>query len=242
MTHRPDGRQPAPESPGQAAGRRGTFGTLRQGVKYAAAGALGGVLLDALLGTTRIEALNTEAYEVHERAGRPVVFALWHGRLLPPTYRHRHKRIVTLASQSGDGEYITRILHHWGFHVVRGSSSRGGDTALRELIRLVRGGRSVAVTPDGPRGPREKLKPGVLQIAQLTGAPLVPVASAASRAWWFESWDRFLIPKPFARVRIMYGDAFLIPRRADTAELASLAERIEARIAALTQLVEAPFS
>ncbi|CAN5849345.1 hypothetical protein BH23GEM9_BH23GEM9_04850 [soil metagenome] len=222
--------------------REGRTGALRSGWHYAALGKLAGLLLDALMATTRIEALNTEAYRSHQRQGQPVIFAVWHGRLLPPTYRQRNEGLATLASRSGDGEYITRILHHWGFQVVRGSSSRGGEAALRELIRLVKGGRSVAITPDGPRGPRERIKHGVLQIAQLTGAPLIPVVAAASSAWWFESWDRFLIPRPFARVRVMYGDAVFIPRKTAAGDLAPYAEDLEARLAELTQRVEAPFA
>jgi lysophospholipid acyltransferase (LPLAT)-like uncharacterized protein len=210
-------------------------------LKYALAGAAGAMTLSSLLGTTRVEAVNADAYEQFHRRGQPVVFALWHGRLLPPTYRHRHRQIVTLASRSGDGEYITRVLHHWGFDVVRGSSSRGGDTALRELIRKVRSGKSVAVTADGPRGPREQMKHGVLQIAQITGAPLVVVGSAASRAWRLNSWDSFLVPKPFSKLRVVYGDAVFIPRDLKAGDLPAMAHRLEQTMAQLTLDAEAPF-
>lgn len=216
---------------------------VKQGsLRFALAGAVGGTLLDALMATTRIETINEEAYRTHHRAGQPVLFALWHGRLLPPTYLHRGQGIVTLASQSADGEYITRVLHRWKFHVVRGSSSRGGDTALRELVRLARAGRSIAITSDGPRGPRERLKFGVLHMAQLSGAPLVPVGSAASSAWWFESWDRFLVPRPFAKLRVAYGDAVFIPRDTDSDGLAAAARRIEDTIGRLTRVAEEPFA
>jgi lysophospholipid acyltransferase (LPLAT)-like uncharacterized protein len=210
-------------------------------LKYAFAGAAGALTLSSLLGTTRVEPVNAEAYEQFHRRGEPVVFALWHGGLLPPTYRHRHKKIVTLASRSGDGEYITRVLHHWGFDVVRGSSSRGGDTALRELIRKVRSGKSVAITADGPRGPREQMKHGVLQIAQITGAPLVAVGSAASRAWRLNSWDSFMVPKPFSKLRVVYGDAVFIPRDLKAESLPALAHQLEQAMAQLTLEAEAPF-
>jgi lysophospholipid acyltransferase (LPLAT)-like uncharacterized protein len=210
-------------------------------LKYAVAGAAGAMTLSSLLGTTRMEPVNTEAYERFHRQGQPVVFALWHGRLLPPTYRHRNRQIVTLASRSGDGEYITRVLHHWGFEVVRGSSSRGGDAALRELIRKVRSGRSVAITADGPRGPREQMKHGVLQIAQVTGAPLVVVGSAASRAWRLNSWDSFMIPKPFSKLRVVYGDAVFIPRDLKAEGLPAMVNRLEQIMAQLTLEAEAPF-
>jgi lysophospholipid acyltransferase (LPLAT)-like uncharacterized protein len=210
-------------------------------LKYALAGAAGALTLSSLLGTTRVQPVNAEAYEQFHRRGLPVVFALWHGRLLPPTYRHRHKEIVTLASRSGDGEYITRVLHHWGFDVVRGSSSRGGDTALRELIRKVRSGKSVAITADGPRGPREQMKHGVLQIAQITGAPLVAVGSAASRSWRLNSWDSFMVPKPFSKLRVVYGDAVFIPRDVKAEGLPALAHQLERVMAQLTLEAETPF-
>jgi lysophospholipid acyltransferase (LPLAT)-like uncharacterized protein len=212
---------------------------MKGGWRYTAAGRAGGLLLDALLRTTSVERINPEAFRLHRAAGQPIVFALWHGQLLPPTWLHRHEDMVTLASRSTDGEYIARLLHHWGYHVVRGSSSRGGESALRELVRLIRAGRSVAITADGPRGPHEKLKLGVLQMAQLTGAVLVPVGTAADSAWRFRSWDRFLLPKPFARIRIAYGDALRIPRDTDAAGLAAHAELLEERIAEQVRLAEA---
>jgi lysophospholipid acyltransferase (LPLAT)-like uncharacterized protein len=210
-------------------------------LRYRLAGAAGALTLSSLLGSTRVEPVNAEAYEQFHQRGQPVVFALWHGRLLAPTYRHRHKEIVALASRSGDGEYITRVLHHWGFEVVRGSSSRGGDAALRELIRKVRSGKSVAITADGPRGPREQLKHGVLQIAQITGAPVVAVGSAASRAWRLNSWDRFMVPKPFSKLRVVYGDAVFIPRDLKAAGLPAMAHQLEQIMAQLTLEAEAPF-
>jgi lysophospholipid acyltransferase (LPLAT)-like uncharacterized protein len=207
--------------------------------QYAAVGRGGGLLVDALLSTTRIERINPEPFRAFQEAGQPVIFALWHGRLLPPTWLHRGEGVVTLASHSADGEYITRVLHHWGYRVVRGSSSRGGDSALRELTQLIHEGRSVAITADGPRGPREKLKYGVLQMAQRTGAPLIPVGTAASRAWRFNSWDRFMLPKPFARIRIAYGDGVFLPSALDADGLAAEARAMERRIAERTAVAEA---
>lgn len=207
---------------------------------YWLAGNFGGSLLDGLLATVRVDVRNDAAWRVPTAAGRPVLFTPWHGRLLPLSYMHRGQGIAALISQSADGEYLARVMQHWGFRTVRGSSSRGGDTAFRELVRVVRGGCSVAITPDGPRGPREKLKPGVLQLAQLTGAVIVPVAAGADRAWWFEGWDRFLVPKPFARLCIAYGDAIAIPRDADAAALAQSTAQIETQLGELMRQVDAP--
>jgi lysophospholipid acyltransferase (LPLAT)-like uncharacterized protein len=200
--------------------------------------ALGGLLLDRLMATTRIRTEGDVHFRQFWDAGKPTVFVLWHGRLLPPTYHHRQQGVVTLISQHRDGEYITRVVNRWGYVAVRGSSSRGGMQALRELLRHLRAGRSLAITPDGPRGPREKLKLGPLLAAQRAGAPVIPVGSAASRAWFFGGWDRFLIPKPFARLQIVYGEPVWIPREADEAALRAIAERIEQRMATLTRRAE----
>jgi lysophospholipid acyltransferase (LPLAT)-like uncharacterized protein len=209
---------------------------MRKGLRYSLVQHAGGAFLDALMHTTRRHVVNDAAYRGRMAEGKPVIFALWHGRLLPLGFLHRGQDIACLASLSGDGEYITRVLLHWGFDVIRGSSSKGGDTAFREMIRAVRSGHSIAVTPDGPRGPRERLKPGVLQLAQITGVPLVPLAAAASRSWWFVGWDRFLVPQPFSRLHVAYGDPIFVPR--DMTDLTDLTARTEATLNELMQRVE----
>jgi lysophospholipid acyltransferase (LPLAT)-like uncharacterized protein len=200
--------------------------------------ALGGAMLDALMSTTRIRTEGDHHFRRFWDRGEPTVFVLWHGRLLPPTYHHRGQGVVTLISQHRDGEYITRVVDRWGYITVRGSSSRGGLHALRELLRHLRAGRSLAITPDGPRGPREKLKLGPLIAAQRAGAPVIPTASAANRAWFFGGWDRFLIPRPFARLQIVYGEPVMVPADADEAALERIATDIEGRMAALTARAE----
>ena len=213
----------------------GTPLTRRQSL----AATLGGATLDALMRTTSVRTEGEENFRQFWREKRPVVFTLWHGRLLPCTYHHRHQDVVTLISQHRDGEYINRVVEKWGYTAVRGSSSRGGLDALRELVRHLKNGRSLAITPDGPRGPREKLKPGPLLAAQLAGAPIIPVASGASRAAYFGGWDRFLIPHPFARLQIAYGEPVYVPRRASEDELQAVADEVEARLGVLMKRVDA---
>ena len=207
--------------------------------KHRAVPAFGGALLNGLLSSCRFERGGEEHYERIWAAGKPVIFVLWHGRLLPGTYFHRHQRLVTLISQHRDGDYIASVVEGWGYHAARGSSSRGGSDAMRQLVRSVKSGRSVAVTPDGPRGPREEMKTGPISLAQLTGAPLIPVACGASRAWFFGGWDRFLIPKPFARLRIRYAEPIEVPRDANPAAVEAIREAAEARLRALTRQVDA---
>ncbi|HUF49236.1 MAG TPA: lysophospholipid acyltransferase family protein [Longimicrobiales bacterium] len=211
---------------------------MNSALRYALAAAVGGVLFDVLMRTLRWHVDNEDMYQRFTRDGRPVIFVLWHGRLLPLGFRHRNQRIVGLASRSADGEYIARLLRHWGVGVIRGSSSSGGDSAFREMVRTIRSGSSIAVTPDGPRGPRQQLKPGVVQLAQITGAPIVAIGAAASRAWWFESWDRFLIPQPCARVYVDYGEPVVVPRTATSAQLEAIVNGLERALNALTDRVD----
>jgi lysophospholipid acyltransferase (LPLAT)-like uncharacterized protein len=211
---------------------------MTNGVRYAVGSRIARGLLDALLGTVRFDVEGEEHYLQYRSIGRAVIFVLWHGRLLPLTYRHRQQGIVALISRSADGEYIARIVEQWGYLTARGSSSRGGSSALRELVRHMRAGRSLAFTPDGPRGPRQKMKPGALLAAQLTGAPLLPLAAGTDRAWWFEGWDRFLVPKPAARVRVAYAPPVFVPRDADPHAVERIGEQVEATLNALTLRVD----
>jgi lysophospholipid acyltransferase (LPLAT)-like uncharacterized protein len=210
-----------------------------QPLRLRLAARLGGGLVSALLSTCRYHVVGEEHYLWFWRAGRPVVFVLWHGRLLASAYQQRGAGLVALISQHRDGEYIARVVQRWGYGTVRGSSTRGGTGALRGLVRHVRRGRSVVLTPDGPRGPRERIKPGALRVAQMGGAPLIPVASSADRAWWVVGWDRFQIPKPFSRIRMAYGEPIEVPRGASEVELDAVSAAVEQALDRLMQQVDA---
>jgi lysophospholipid acyltransferase (LPLAT)-like uncharacterized protein len=134
-----------------------------------------------------------------------MIFVLWHSRILPLLYHHRGRGIVLLISRHRDGGYLADLAERWGYRAVRGSSKRGGAAGLLGIVRELQGGAVVAITPDGPQGPPEKVKPGAIAAAQHAGVPLLPLTANASRAWWAGSWDRFCVPKPFARVEIVYG-------------------------------------
>jgi lysophospholipid acyltransferase (LPLAT)-like uncharacterized protein len=166
-----------------------------------------GTLLIRLLGMTwRVRWLNEETVGPMRASGRRVIFTLWHGELLPLLWAHRGQGIAVVISEHRDGEIIARIAERLGYTTVRGSTSRGGGRALIGLMRAIQAGHDGAVTPDGPRGPAHVFAPGAAIAAQRTGASLLMVRAAASRAWRLKSWDRFLIPKPFATVRVIYGE------------------------------------
>jgi lysophospholipid acyltransferase (LPLAT)-like uncharacterized protein len=167
---------------------------------------LGGLVLRALACTWRVREINREPSQALRDAKRPVIFTLWHGEMLPLLWHHRGEGITVLISEHGDGEIIARIAEALGFRTVRGSTSRGAERALLGMSRVVQAGGDLAFTPDGPRGPAQSFAPGALVVAQRSGAPVVTLAVVATRCWRLRSWDRFMIPKPFARITIAYGD------------------------------------
>ncbi len=211
---------------------------MSEELRYRLAGVVGGTAIDALLATTRYSVEGAEHYEGLARAGRPVLLALWHGRLLACAYYHRGRPLTTLISRSRDGEYASRLFERWGFRIVRGSSSRGARTASRALLDAAAAGESIAVTVDGPRGPLHRVKPGFIELARRSGLPIVPASASARGAWWFQSWDRFLVPRPFTRVHMAFGAPECVSADADAAALAGAAVRLETALTALTEAVD----
>jgi hypothetical protein len=209
------------------------------GLRFEAVGVLGAGVVGALFLTTRIERSGIENFQRFRRLGTPVIFVFWHGHLLPLVHVHRHEGIVVLVSEHDDGEYIARIIERRGFGTVRGSSTRGGTSGLRGLVRAAHAGRDLAITPDGPRGPPGSFKPGVLVAAQITGLPVVPIAVAASSAWSLSSWDGFLVPKPLATVRVEYLPPRFVPRDASRTELEAHASEIGTELDAATRRLAA---
>lgn len=166
----------------------------------------GTLLLRALAATWRISVHGRDSHRDRmARGDGAVILSLWHGQMLPILVAHRGQPCRVLVSEHRDGEIITRILGWFGFAAERGSTTRGGLRALIGLVQRVRAGDDIAVTPDGPRGPRHHIAPGVAVIAQKTGAPIVPLVAYCRQRWQLKSWDAFEIPKPFARVTVLYG-------------------------------------
>ena len=186
--------------------------------KIAWSSSLGSGFIRLLARTWRFRVMHSERYRAERAAGRAVVLVLWHGEMLPLLYFHRHRQIGVLVSEHGDGEIIARILDGFGFRLIRGSTSRGAARALIAVDRELRAGFDVGITPDGPRGPRHSVAPGALLAAHRAGVKLVPLAATASAFWTLGSWDAFMIPKPFARVTVVYGEP--IPVIAETSRAA----------------------
>jgi lysophospholipid acyltransferase (LPLAT)-like uncharacterized protein len=165
-----------------------------------------GFALAALLARTwRYRLVHRERVQALYDSRRPFIYAIWHNRILPLLYAHRDEAMVLLISRHRDGGYLADLAERLGYRFVRGSTQRGGDVGLLGIVRALKSGSVVAVTPDGPRGPLERVKPGVVAAAQHAGVPIIPGTARVSRAWRLSSWDRFFIPKPFATIEVVYG-------------------------------------
>ena len=194
---------------------------------------LGTPLIGLLYLTVRIVNGSVVQQSVNRRPRPTGVFVFWHSHQLSALWHYRRTRSAILVSRSRDGEIVARIAASAGYRPVRGSSSRGGSEGLKEIIQIAQSGAPVAVTPDGPRGPRYSIGPGLMLLAQKSGHPITPVAIGLSRFWELPSWDRFRIPKPFAKGFNCWGEPLHVPADADRPALDRLARKLQQRMIAL---------
>lgn len=163
----------------------------------------------------------------------PGIYPFWHAHQLTALMHHYQARAAIMVSRSRDGEYIARIAARVGFMPVRGSSSCAGAPAFMAMLRLARAGHPLAITPDGPRGPRHAVNPGVISLAQKSGLPITPMALGLSDFWELPTWDRFRIPKPFAVSYGCWGEPLQVPPEADEHLRRRLAEQLRQRMITL---------
>ncbi len=152
----------------------------------------------------------------------PIIFALWHNRIftIPPVWWRtagKLRKVVVLTSASNDGAMLAQAMAVFGIGAVRGSSSRRAVAALIGMKRALQEGLDVCITPDGPRGPRYEFHPGIIKLAETTRAPIVPIHVVYSSAWRLKTWDRFVIPKPFSRVHVIFDEILFVPEKMDDA-------------------------
>lgn len=169
--------------------------------------------------TLRFEVEGEENLKAIEQSGKIPIYVFWHNRIFPSTYFFRHRNIVVITSQSFDGEYIARFIQRFGYGAVRGSSTRGGVSALIEMIKLMKKGLPMAFTIDGPKGPRYVAKMGACLLAKKTGNPILPLSIESENYWEINSWDLLQIPKPFSRARLMFAKPIFVSPDADQDEL-----------------------
>ena len=177
----------------------------------------------------RVEGQDREK-EAISRSGGGAVYATWHQRMPYHFHYFGSRHVTVMISQSRDGEYVARVAAWLGFKNVRGSSTRGGSKAMKELVKRIREGEIGGMFADGPLGPARCAKKGSVVIAREAEVPLIPVLWGADRCWTLNSWDRYLVPKPFARVAIFYAEPIWIPRSAVDKELEGYRRIFEERL------------
>ena len=185
--------------------------------------------------TTRKTRINWNVPESLARADKSAIYCVWHNTFLYFMYVLAPLGLTAMVSRSRDGDDIVWVSARFGWTFARGSAHRGGGSALRNMLRTLSAGRSVVITPDGPKGPRYRLKPGVVALARHRHLPIVPIAYSAPRRWEFASWDRTKLPKPFSRTVIWVGD----PIDVSQDDLATAHRRVEEAMRRLTRQAEA---
>ncbi|MDP8211248.1 MAG: lysophospholipid acyltransferase family protein [Candidatus Stygibacter australis] len=176
------------------------------------------------LGIVKLLSISWRCRRLNSLPTEKAIFAFWHRNILPLMYLHRNKNYVVIISKSQDGDLIADVCEKLGYLTARGSTSRGGSSALRNMIAQSRK-YSLAFTPDGPKGPACKIKEGMVYLAKLTGLPIVLISARVGHEIVFNSWDRFRLPLPFSRIEVIYDAPQYIAKDADIDESIVLMEK-----------------
>ncbi|MBN8570714.1 MAG: lysophospholipid acyltransferase family protein [Ignavibacteria bacterium] len=182
-------------------------------------------LIKALISTLKIKITNRDALN------KPAVFIFWHSQMLAGWSIFRNRKSCALVSQSKDGEILSALLKKWNYKVSRGSSSKGGKEALRDLINASHEDYSIVITPDGPRGPAEQIKNGALIVANECSIPIIPVKIIySSKKILLKSWDKFQIPYPFSKCTVIFGNEYFYPEYLDEVKLTEFKNKLASEL------------
>jgi lysophospholipid acyltransferase (LPLAT)-like uncharacterized protein len=195
----------------------------------------GSLALRFLSLTIRKKTMYGERFQKFRDQGQPIIAAFWHQRLLMMPFFPRPGKTGMLISQHRDGEIIARLIRYLGIDSVRGSTTRGGLSALRGMVRFYQEGGNLAITPDGPQGPKDVVQPGVIELARLTGSPIFPITYGASGKRSLPSWDRFIIPLPFCRVVFIWGEPVWVPPDTKREEMEEKRLLLQDRLGQITE-------
>lgn len=210
-------------------------------LKWRLIGRGGKLLIDGLFAASRIEVRRCPAV-TELLASRRFILAFWHDRILLVSYALKNWQGAIMVSDSADGEIIAQILQRQGHLTVRGSTGKGGMRALGHMIRAMRTeNRPGGVVPDGPQGPRHKVQPGVIYLARKTGYPIVPVTYSAKQRWVFNSWDRFIVPRPATRCLLLFGRPVHVPPDEGEAQIARSSHELEKELMRITLAADRHF-
>jgi len=202
---------------------------------------LGTKILSLLLRSYRVEIIGKEIEDRVRKDYSSFICAFWHQRFLYLLNHFRDCEARVMISYSRDGEMIAKAVEGFGIIPIRGSSSKGRVSSFREVVEVIKNGGSVGIAPDGPKGPAYRVKLGIIQIAKQAGVPIVPVTVGAEKRWCFNSWDRFIVPKPFSRVCVKYGEPIFVEVNSSNEVLELKRKELEERLLALTVEVDARY-
>lgn len=217
---------------------------LEKRLKVTAAPFLASLTVRFLSLTLKITEHNPETVRQFWRDDRSVIVAFWHGRLLMvPAFfkRNKEKGVSGLISRHSDGEIISRTVGLLGFETIRGSTGKSGFSALRKMISVLKSGSDLVLAPDGPRGPRYKVQRGVIDLARMSGAPILPMAFSSSKRKIFKSWDAFLLPLPFSRGVYVWGEPIYVEKRGGEDYLEERRRLLEERLMSITHQADLYF-
>lgn len=200
-------------------------------------GTLAGWLMWLISKTLRVSVRDDAGVTIPGGFEGPVILVMWHNRVfsVPPVWAKvcgKHRRCVAMTSASKDGEMVARALGFFGIEAARGSSSRRGAAALVTLKRALKDGVDVCITPDGPKGPIYEVQPGVVKLADSSGAPLVTLSAHFESSWRLKTWDRFVIPKPFSRIEVIFGAPIHLERGLSDEQLQEQRQKLQERLVA----------
>lgn len=192
--------------------------------------------------TMRFEILRSEIPMSFWKEEIPVIGAFWHSRLLMMPVVYKGNKLSFLVSPHRDGQIVGRAFKKFGFMPILGSSDKRGSQALQEMIRAIRQGYDVAIVPDGPRGPCQRVQFGIIELARRTGAPILPVSFSASKKKIMKTWDRFLLPRPFSKGVFIWGEPIYVDPKGDRQYLEERRAFLEKRLNELTEEADRYFN
>lgn len=192
--------------------------------------------------TIRFEEVNPEIPKSIWMSGNPAIGAFWHGRLLMMPFAYKGKRLSFLVSPHRDGQIVGKALIRFGFIPILGSSDKQGSYALNEMVNAIENGSDIAIVPDGPKGPRYRVKFGVIELARRTGRPIVPVTFSSSKKKIFNSWDKFLLPFPFSKGVFIWGEPIYVDKDGNRSYLEEKRLLLEKRLNDLTEMADNYFT
>lgn len=192
--------------------------------------------------TIRFEEVNPEIPRSIWGSGNTAIGAFWHGRLLMMPFAYKGKRLSFLVSPHRDGQIIGKALIRFGFIPILGSSDKKGSSALNEMVNAIENGFDIAIVPDGPKGPPQQVKFGVIELARRTGRPIIPVSFSSSKKKIFNSWDHFLLPYPFSKGVFIWGEPIYVDKDGDRLYLEEKRLLLEKRLNELTEIADHYFT